>query len=451
MLYLFLYLDVQTKGGNGAIVESPKENISHSVYTPKVDGNYKIAPFFGWTPEKEEIANAIRGGRIRVDENFLKKRIERIDSFYKVLWEKDKPYVCERYAIKNLPCPQIHPHMNRIYYYYNKWKNENDAWAYAEMITLIEDGERLLSAYIENERTRIQKNVPPAQRAEPRAEILNKSIPKDSFRILTDGNNWNTYNIAASGAYEYNPTIVQVGNEDTLISAVNVVPCNAWCATSWTGECAVVFRSVNAGQSWSVLTCVVPPSATPYNVGEVAVGADPYRRLFILAYTSDYNAPNYDIGQLTFDRNGNVIYSGWVDNSPTSTVTPYVNAEYNWGQIGCMGQTPNTCTCTGADNWYFIGMTKLRTGPFPDSDGDGYMDATGVRIWRSTTCGSSWLQVYDGPNRNGSAYDNNQIMLETTNDSRRSAVCSSSDGGDNTIQAVYNWKSPNSCADPCTE
>ena len=85
MLYLFLYLDVQTRGGKGAVNESPKENISQSVYVPKVDGNYKIAPFFGWTPEKEEIANAIREGRIKVDENFLKTRIERIDSFYKVL------------------------------------------------------------------------------------------------------------------------------------------------------------------------------------------------------------------------------------------------------------------------------------------------------------------------------------------------------------------------------
>lgn len=424
MLYLFLYLDVQTRGGKGAVNESPKENISQSVYVPKVDGNYKIAPFFGWTPEKEEIANAIREGRIKVDENFLKTRIERIDSFYKVLWEKDKPYVCGRYAIKGLDCPEIHPHMNRIYYYYNKWKNENDAWAYAEMITLIEDGERLLSAYIENERARIQKNVSPAQRAEPRAEILNKSIPKDSFRILTDGNNWNTFDIAATGAYEYNPTIVQVGNEDTLISAVNVVPCNTWCAVSHTNECAVVFRSVNAGQSWSPMFCVHSPS---YNVGEVAIGADPYRRLFILAYTSDYYYPDYDIGQLTFDKNGTVIYSTWVDISTTSTLTPYVNAEFNWGRSGCLGQPlSGSCTCSASDNWYFIGMNK----------GGG-----GVRIWRSTTCGSSWSQVYDGPARTGSAYNNNQIMLETTNDSRgSSSVCSSSNGGDNTIQAVYDWK-----------
>jgi len=92
MLYLFLYFDVQTRGGKGVVNESPKENIFQSVYTPKVDGNYKIAPSFVWTPEKEEIANAIREGRIRVDENFLKKRIERLDSFYAKRWEEEKPY-----------------------------------------------------------------------------------------------------------------------------------------------------------------------------------------------------------------------------------------------------------------------------------------------------------------------------------------------------------------------
>jgi len=455
MLYILLYyLDVQTRGGKG-VIESSKENISQSIYTPKTDGNYKIAPFFGWTPEKEEIANAIRQGRIMVDENFLKIRIERLDSFYSKRWEEEKSYVCERYAIKGRECPNIHPHMNRIYYYYNKWKNENDAWAYAEMITLIEDGERLLGAYIENEQARKFKNVSPAQKADPRPEILNKSIPKDSFRILTDGNGWNTFNIAASGVYEYNPTIVQVGNEDTLISAVNVSQCNVWCATSWTGECAVLFRSVNAGQSWSPLICVVPPSGTPYNVGEVALGADPYRRLFVLAYTSDYYAPDYDIGQITFYANGTVVYSTWVDNSTVSTLTPYVNAEFNWGRSGCAGQPlSGSCTCSASDNWFFIGMNKLNTGLFPDSDGDSLRDGIGVRIWRSTDCGSSWSLVYDGPNRNGSAYDNNQIMLETTNDTRggnSTPVCSSTGGGDNTIQAVYSWKSPNSCTDPCPD
>jgi hypothetical protein len=65
----------------------------------------------------------------------------------------------------------------------------------------------------------------------------------------------------------------------------------------------------------------------------------------------------------------------------------------------------------------------------------------GVRIARSKDCGNSWSIVYDGPARTGSAYNNNQIMLETTNDPRRdSPVCPSSNGGDNTIQAVYAWR-----------
>ncbi|MEO0144671.1 MAG: T9SS type A sorting domain-containing protein [candidate division WOR-3 bacterium] len=423
MLYILLMFEVDKRGG--AINQSPSVNKSseQSVYMPKVDNSYKIAPFFGWTPEKEEIANAIREGKIRVDEIFLKKRIERLDSFYSVRWQEEKQAVCHRYSIKGLECPQIHPHMNRIYYYYNKWKNENDAWAYAEMITLIEDGERLLSAYIENERAKINKVVEPAKAAPP---IINKEFKKDEFKIL-DGNGWSTFAIAQSTASEYSPTIVQVGNEDTLIAGLNVYTCNTWCSTTSTKECIVVFRSVNAGQTWSPMFCIVPPAPpNDYNVGEVAIGADPYRRLFVVAYTSDYYYPNYDIGQLTFDKNGNVIYSTWVDTSTTSTITPYVNAEFNWGASGCAGQNPSACACSALDNWFFIGMNKA---------------GGGVRIWRSTTCGSSWSQVYDGPARNGSAYNNNQIMLETTNDPRgSSSVCTASNGGDNTIQAVYDWR-----------
>jgi len=47
MLYLFLYFDVQTKGGKGVVIESPKENISQSVYTPKIDENFWKNCFIG--------------------------------------------------------------------------------------------------------------------------------------------------------------------------------------------------------------------------------------------------------------------------------------------------------------------------------------------------------------------------------------------------------------------
>jgi len=431
MLYLFLYFDVQTKGGKGVVNESPKENISQSVYTPKVDGNYKIAPFFGWTPEKEEIANAIREGRIKVDENFLKTRIERLDSFYAKRWEEEKPYVCGRYVIKGLDCPNIHPHMDRIYYYYNKWKNENDAWAYAEMITLIEDGERLLSAYIENvQREPINK-----------AKIIDASYIKltknkdGNFTILTDGNNWNTFDISATGAYENNPTIVQIGNEDTLFAGLNVYPCSALGSGLPNYECILIARSNNAGQSWVGWIIIYLSSG---NLGEVAIGADPYRRFLIVAYRRDdygcWLGPRSAIAGWTFyDKNNYSNNSGekWIltPNPITCSpnfATPYVNSEFNWGTSGCMGQTPGSCACTGADNWYFVGANK----------GGG-----GVSIARSQDCGSSWSQVYNGPTRTGSAYPNNQIMLETTNDSTNSSsVCSSTNGGDNTIQAVYAWR-----------
>ncbi|MEO0202627.1 MAG: T9SS type A sorting domain-containing protein [candidate division WOR-3 bacterium] len=424
MLWLILMFGIEKKGvinQNSSVIETKR-----SEYIPKVDNSYKLAPFFGYTEEKEQIVNLLRSGKILVDEVFLKKRIERLDSFYSIRWNEEKQAICHRYIIKGIECPSIHPHMNRIYYYYNKWKYENDEWAYAEMITLIEDGERLLGAYIENEKSKINKFVEPAKVS---PAIINKEFKKDEFRIL-DGNNWNTFAIAQSSIYEYNPTIVQVGNEDTLIAGINVSQCNSWCATNSTKECIVVFRSVNAGQSWSPMFCIVPPAPpNDYNVGEVAIGADPYRRLFVVAYTSDYYYPDYDIGQLTFDKNGNVIYNTWVDISTTSTLTPYVNAEFNWGQSNCQGQNPNQCACSSLDNWFFIGMNK----------GGG-----GVRIWRSTNCGNSWSMVYNGPARNGSAYNNNQIMIETTNDSRgNSSVCASSNGGDNTIQAVYGWRNSN--------
>ncbi|MCS7244720.1 MAG: T9SS type A sorting domain-containing protein [candidate division WOR-3 bacterium] len=423
-MLVILIVETNTKAGKINNLEEITSNSNY--YIPKIDHAYKVAPFFGWTPEKEEIANSIRNGKLRVDEIFLLNRISRLDSFYNELWKKEKHAVCERYSIKGLSCPEQHIHMERIYHYYNKWKNQNDAWAYAEMVTLIEDGERLLSAYVDLENSKKVKNVPPATTVEPHPEIQNKSFPKDSFRILTDGANWNTFAIANSVANEYNPTIVQVGREDTLIAGLSVRPCNNWCLTNFTGECILISRSVNAGQTWNPLLCIVPPSNNPYNVGEVAIGADPYRRLFVVAYTSDYYYPDYDIGQITFRANGTVVYNTWVDISTVSTLTPYVNAEFNWGRSGCEGQPlSGSCTCSADDNWFYIGMNK----------------GGGVRIYRSTTCGSSWSQIYDGPARTGSAYANNQIMLETTNDPRSgSSVCASSNGGDNTIQAVYGWR-----------
>jgi hypothetical protein len=324
--------------------------------------------------------------------------------------------------------------MDRIYYYYNKWKNENDAWAYAEMITLIEDGERLLSAYIENE------NV----QREPinKAKIIDASYIKltknkdGNFTILTDGNNWNTFAISATGAYEYNPTIVQIGNEDTLFAGLNVYPCSALGSGLPNYECILIARSDNAGQSWVGWIIIYLSTG---DLSEVAIGADPYRRFLIVAYRrDDYGCwlgnRSAIAGWTFYDKNNYSNNSGekWILTPNPITCspnfgTPYVNSEFNWGRSSCMGQPlSGSCTCSAYDNWYFVGASK----------GGG-----GVSIARSQDCGSTWSQVYNGPARTGSAYDNNQIMLETTNDARRSSpVCSSSNGGDNTIQAVYAWR-----------
>gem|GEM_PF-6003541 len=71
---------------------------------------------------------------------------------------------------------------------------------------------------------------------------------------------------------------------------------------------------------------------------ELAIGEEDYRKIVTVAYTSDYYYPDYDVGAYTFHfSNPSLNYSRWVDISLTSTLTPYVNAEFNWGQSGCAG------------------------------------------------------------------------------------------------------------------
>jgi hypothetical protein len=91
------------------------------------------------------------------------------------------------------------------------------------MTALIEDGERLLSAYSGN--TTI--NQEPTNKAQIKPALRIKITKKgNSFVILSDGNGWNTFAISATIAYEYNPTIVQIGNEDTLFAGLNVYSCS---------------------------------------------------------------------------------------------------------------------------------------------------------------------------------------------------------------------------------
>lgn len=61
-----------------------------------------------------------------------------------------------------------------------------------------------------------------------REDLLKKPFRWDDGIITPlDGNGWSNVPVAITGAYEYNPTIVEIGNADTLVAAFNVRPCSA--------------------------------------------------------------------------------------------------------------------------------------------------------------------------------------------------------------------------------
>ncbi len=425
-------------------------------YNYSVEGKDNIgitAPFTGWSPERQK----------RVDNFNLQYALKKLPSLL-ATWNSVRPIlneyyekngkeaVCTRLRMKGKRCFGEHPLNAKILEYKARFESSFDPWDFVFLEDYIDDAVRLAKAIQDESYARkIKANLEPAKIAPPNPNALKKPFKwNDGIITPLDGTNWSNIAVAASGAYEYNPTIVEVGSADTLVAAFSVYPCNTWCAVTHTNECVVVARSIDQGNSWNLWFCIQNSS---YNVGEPAIGEEDYRKILTVAYTSDFYYPDYDVGAFTFHVSNPFTFntSTWVDVSADITITPYVNAEFNWGDPSCAGQW-TTCACTALDNWWFIGMNKLSDALFPDQDGDGYRDAYGVKIARSTDCGATWSIVYNGPARNGSAYDNNQIMLETTNDPRgSSSVCNAADGGDNTIQAVYNWKNPASCTDPCND
>jgi len=451
MLWLALIsINIQGRNVEGYVSEevSPVEPMGE-----KEDGNYRIAPFFGWTAEKQQIVDNYdpQKAKAHLREilrtwNSTLRRV--LNDYYASTGDRDA--VCVRKSYLGDNCPVEHPLNEKMKSLTASLTSGLDPWLYAEIVSTYEDMERLVEAITDTKKRPkdIKRVLSGYHIAVPNVRVAKKPFSWDGGYTLLDGTNWTTSFVAASTSREYNPTVVAVGGADTLVFAFNVDNCNAWCPGTTTNECVVVGHSYDRGQTMNLDLCLYNTSA---NLGEVAIGADPYRKTFTVAWTDDYWYPDYDIYAWTFHiNNPNINNNGpiTVDYSTVSTVTPYVNSEFNWGKPGCQGQWTSSCSCSALDNWIFIGYNKLGGS---DNDGDGYRDAIGVRIARSTDCGASYSVVYDGPSRNGSAYDHNQIMLETTNDPRgSSSVCSSSNGGDNTIQAVYTWKSPSSCTDPCS-
>ena len=414
---------------------------------------YTVAPKFGWTEEKQRLVDTYDPQKAKAKLQTLAQNWNRYlrralnDEFVRSGY---KEALCERYTALNKPCPKEHPLNEQMKELLSSYASNPDPWTYAEIVTTYEDMNRLVDAILKQNPP--HKNLEEAKRnyhlAPVDAQIAKKPFSWEDGISLLDGNQWMSYGVAYTGSYEFNPRVVAVGGADTLVFAFNVNNCNSWCSGTTSNACVVVGHSYNRGLTMSLDFCIYNRSA---NFWEVAIGADPYRRTFTVAWTDDYYYPDIDIWAWTFYIRNPLSYNigpNTVDFSGDRTITPYINSEFNWGRPGCMGRWFSSCSCSGTDNWIFVSFTKVGSS---DGDGDGYADARGVKIARSTDCGDNYSIVYNGPSRNGSARDNNQIMLETTNDPRSgSVVCASYNGGDNTIQAVYDWKNPSTCSDPCT-
>ncbi len=343
----------------------------------------------------------------------------------------ERAALCLRAEVVGLSCPDEHPLNVKV----REMKESKRAEEYR---TFVLQAKRLADALKSQGST---KGVP--------SRVLvpkGGSKPIDGGFRLLDGVRWITSDLATSPSNEGDPSIVQVGDNDTLFAAVSVEDCSAY-GGSTTHGCVVVFKTADAGLSWGVWAVVENPSV---ELTEPSLGVDPYRRAVVLAYMRkdgtcgsftglrrpaalvfwNYNDPTDNSGERILD-------------SPSSSCSPvkefsstFVGAEFNWGDYSCSpGTSPSVCTCTAIDNWYFVVVTKKRA---TDANGNGEDDAGGIRIYRTQDCGSTWELVYDGPTHNGSAYDDNQGMMETSNDpTNSSSVCASSNGGDNTLHVVY--------------
>ncbi len=396
------------------------------VQTEKVDrGGYQIAPFLGWTEEKEAWAKghdpATAQGEIRRMEDLWNTSLRGIlNDYYESTG--DKQAVCERLTLKGKPCPEEHPLNLQFQKLVEDYREKPDPWTYAEIRWTFNVIKRRVEAIKDEAEARAKKTPVEFQVAVPDRAKFDKPFHWDDGVVLLDGTNWNTSAVAATGYAEYSPTVVAVGSSDTLVFAFEVENCNAWCSGTIDSTCVIVGTSYDMGQTMTPQLCIYNPST---DLTEPAIAADPYRKIVYVAFSyihpiwGDYDIDVY-VGHLS--ALGTNYFFRTVANSFANELTPYVNLEFNWGRSGCAGQWTGSCACSSADNWAFIAYNR---------NIDPYVE-------RSTDCGNSWSLSYNDVDSDGSAYFSSQIMLETTNDPRySSSVCSASNGGDNTIQGVF--------------
>ncbi len=420
-----LSLGIQGKGLNFTVggYKAPSEA------TPSKEVNdYRTAPFPGWTEVKERLAKNYDPVRAEKEIEDMEKEWNGeyrnlLNLYYEETGGRDA--VCARYALKGITCPEEDFLNLRFERLLKEYLLSPSPWAYAEIVSTFEDIKRKVGAIKRGKGSESGKRPIRFQVARINETSARKPFAWDDGVVLLDGTNWNTTAVAASTAYEYNPTVVAVGGADTLVFAFNVSDCNSWCPGTTTNECVVVGHSYDRGQTMNLDLCLYSSST---GLGEAAIGADPYRKVVYVAYSYVSSLGDYDIG--VYRAHISDLFATGTFSTAVSyfsdDVTPYVNVEFNWGEPACAGQDPATCACTAFDNWVFIGYNSYDLfGTYPS-------------VERSTDCGQTWASSYVGASSNGSAYTSPQIMLETTNDvSSSSSVCASSNGGDNTIQGVF--------------
>jgi len=384
---------------------------------------HEIASKFGWNEEINRIAETYDPTTAPEKLNNIIKSWQtyrrELNRYY--VESGDRDAVCERLALRNEPCPPEH-HLNlQLDSLLKAYALKPDRYTYAEAVYTFNVIKRHVDAIRSEMETR-DKKVP----AQSEVAVVKRNIAKKPFswddgiiRPL-DGEEWQTHSVAYSVISERSPTVVAVGGSDTLIFAFEVSNCSYWCSGTTSNSCIIVGHSYNKGFTMNLDICIYRSSV---GLKEPAIGADPYRRQIIVAYSYPYSSYDYDIEAYIFHiSNFPLGFFRTIAASGDMELTPYVGYEFNWGRPGCYGRSTSSCSCSALDNWAFIAYNRNR---------DPY-------VKRSTDCGSSWSLVYNDISSDGSAYASSQIMLETSNDPRRSSsVCSSYNGGDNTIQGVF--------------
>ncbi len=354
----------------------------------------ETAPFNGWSPEREKLAY-----------EWSKRDGMRILDSLMSVWKSLKPLSNNRFLdeeIKRLGSEFI---------------KDGDVWKLVFIAGYIEDARRLIG---------VKDSYAP--------NMLIRTVPfkKSSYEEyeLNDGNGWTTMLLSNTAVPENKPSVVQVGETDTLFAAFEVSDCSSVCSVSHTNSCIAVKYSYDQGATWNPAFCIESASG---NIKHPSITADNYRRIITVVYSYEKTPTDNDIGGFTFwagDFTKSLSY--WIDTSGDNTISPSAKYTTNLGEPSCENSWIATCSCTLQDNKLFVAATKV----------DSLGEASGIRVYRSEDCAATWLIVYEGPQRKGSAYmDDNQVYVAVGNyPLSSSSVCGATYGGENTIHIVYAWR-----------